>query len=488
MKKTINYLLVALILISCGKSHEGSHSSVRLLKGSLIADTSATWENNHTLIVTYLDGTPDYKAEVERFSQEWAKYANINFAFYSNIDDLPYSKNADVVISFNDQGNNSFIGKDSRSLAKKGKKTMNLSIFKKEENINERRFIVLHEFGHALGLAHEHLRTDRNFYLDENKAYEYCEKIFHFGKEMCLHNMINTISGSKYYLSTYDPQSIMHYSLHPGFFDNKFSLRNNKSLSLLDKIEIAKIYPGRISEEEIIADHKLLVSEVDEMKTYKNCKINESTSTESRLNAQGIEAPTKIRYYSLSSLVPGEYKNPFAWEDKEGLVFLLKNTEYCNLEGEDLKNYREKIYAGHLANNDYGNCTIPLNSDGTPQLKGCTNENPYSILKRDHVTHVDNFCYPLFQVALEKLKSNKYCTLPTDELIEKEKMDAAQFEVDRKYGKCFVENTKNINQAQCPKGTSWTILKIKSKNTNIFCFSDSKIAINYMRKDRECRP
>jgi len=68
--------------------------------------------------------------------------------------------------------------------------------------------LVIHQFGHALGLEHEHLRSEfRDIFkklLDEEKI----KSDPHFTKEFF---DINIGTSDTKYLSEYDPMSIMHY-------------------------------------------------------------------------------------------------------------------------------------------------------------------------------------------------------------------------------------------------------------------------------------
>ena len=100
----------------------------------------------------------------------------------------------------------------------KDKPTMHLNLYGMLES--EQRSLVLHEFGHALGLDHEHQRSDfwnklRKFTIGEEKMKSgnngQCAKAGeeHFKKEytdekgqICIPNKEE---------SKYDPKSIMHY-------------------------------------------------------------------------------------------------------------------------------------------------------------------------------------------------------------------------------------------------------------------------------------
>lgn len=491
--KTAFYLLVSLLLVSCGDHKQGASGKVQIKDSALIARTSKTWSNGKTLIISFLDGDSKTKAEVEEFSKEWTKYANVDFVFYPTLNDIPDDKKADAVISFSKSGNNSTIGTDAGNKIYNQGYSVSLSNLDKQ-NINMRRSTILHEFGHVLGLEHEHQSINRKFKLNKEKALEYCKSIFNFTEDQCVSNIFETISGNDVYMSKYDPSSIMHYSLHPGFLEGNLNLRNNASLSLLDRVEIAKLYPGRMPESEIVSSYTSLMKEVDETKFYKNCKINESLVDQVRLNDSGIPQRLKVKEYSFSSIVPGEYEYNYLWEDKEGFLFLLKNDEYCNYDSSELATYRAKKNQERLQNQHFGNCTIPLDGNGMPKTNtGCGQDFPFQILDVDLKKSVDNSCYPSFEAALSSSKKAQYCNFSKSELDEFEKQKAQEFEASRTFGKCFVENDLAPKFKdpimKCKDQFPWHIVKSDDGSpVTWLCYGQPNGAIAEMKNLPECRP
>ena len=104
------------------------------------------------------------------------------------------------------------MGNDALLVKNKSKPTMYLNLFGKSEA--DQRSLVLHEFGHALGLDHEHQRSDfwkvlERFTIGKKKMQDgddgQCAKAVaeHFKKDY---------QGRVGLQQTdYDPQSIMHY-------------------------------------------------------------------------------------------------------------------------------------------------------------------------------------------------------------------------------------------------------------------------------------
>lgn len=94
--------------------------------------------------------------KVMQVAQEWEQYANIHFDFVS-------TGNPIVRIDFiATQGSWSYVGKEVLRIAA-DKATMNLGWIGAKSSLitAEERGVILHEFGHTLGLLHEHQHPER---------------------------------------------------------------------------------------------------------------------------------------------------------------------------------------------------------------------------------------------------------------------------------------------------------------------------------------
>ena len=102
---------------------------------------------------------------------------------------------------------------------------------------------VLHEFGHALGMIHEHQNPyDNQILWNKKKVYEWAKSTQGWGKKATDVNILNMpteeINGSKY-----DPFSIMLYFYPRELTTNNKGTRENLKLSPVDVFFLNKMYP-----------------------------------------------------------------------------------------------------------------------------------------------------------------------------------------------------------------------------------------------------
>ena len=158
------------------------------------------------------------------------------------VDDNP--KAADIRITFKDAGASwSDVGTDAAKSSSKnckdcgGKASMNLGWFDVGTYI--------HEFGHALGMVHEH-QNPRGEQIDWNvaKLRAYMEETQGWDKEQVDTNVINRYSIDQINGSKFDPLSVMLYFFPAKLTENGKGTRQNFSLSGIDAEWISKSYPG----------------------------------------------------------------------------------------------------------------------------------------------------------------------------------------------------------------------------------------------------
>ena len=193
------------------------------------------WPNGTTLLkVRFLEGDSIVKTKVMFTSREWEKYCGIHFEYVD-------SGRADITISFKSGGSWSCIGRSSL----KKIPSMNFGWLKPETTDEEYHRIVLHEFGHALGMIHEHQNPSNNqIHWDSSAVYQYYQQAPNFWtKREVDKNLFEKYSVPSISNTSFDPLSIMLYSFPKELTINGYSTKPNSQLSEMDKQFISALYP-----------------------------------------------------------------------------------------------------------------------------------------------------------------------------------------------------------------------------------------------------
>lgn len=198
-----------------------------------ISPIGKTWMNGSTLSVRFMGGSAAQRSVVREQAGWWMAVANLKFDFND-------AANADIRIDFNSgDGAWSYVGTDCRSIPA-NQPTMNLGFLDGGT--------AAHEFGHAIGLAHEHQNPAGGIQWNEAVVLRELSGPPNFWDEATIrHNVlrkygVNQINGTKF-----DSDSIMLYFFPASWTLNGIGTKANEVLSKLDKqfIAGAKMYPGK---------------------------------------------------------------------------------------------------------------------------------------------------------------------------------------------------------------------------------------------------
>jgi hypothetical protein len=243
-----------------------------------VADNYYMWDNGQTIVAKFVGGgSQTLRKKVMEFAKEWEQFANIKFQFVA--DNTP-ATNMRIKLG-SGLGHNSYVGTYC-NLMPQNTQTMNLDttdfidyeyyinvlkarIARKDTVIYKwdgEKFVndikskpnivwnnktmkgtVLHEFGHAIGLLHEQSYPNAILWNKADSIYEKYEREQGWDRAK-VDAQVFEVSDQFYTNGTsYDPKSIMQYSIDRSETLNGFSVPRNDVLSAGDKMLIGMLYP-----------------------------------------------------------------------------------------------------------------------------------------------------------------------------------------------------------------------------------------------------
>ncbi|MDU1905757.1 MAG: FG-GAP-like repeat-containing protein, partial [Dysgonomonas sp.] len=198
----------------------------------------------------FLNGSSYLQNKVKTFANEWSKYANIKFEYVTS------SQNADVKVAFkwnNDKSSWSHVGTYCRNIAQ-NQPSMNFGWFDEYTSDTEFSRTVIHEFGHALGLKHEHQHPTNSIQWNKPVVYAYYAQQG-WNQAKVDQNIFARLSTTQTNYSAYDGYSIMHYHIPASHTIDGYTVGWNTVLSTTDKKFIGEQYPLSVSGKAVPADY-----------------------------------------------------------------------------------------------------------------------------------------------------------------------------------------------------------------------------------------
>jgi hypothetical protein len=204
------------------------HSAGRM---RAVSPIGKTWKNGETLHVRFIGGTTAQRETVKNEAAWWTQVANLTFEFNN-------ASAAEIRIRFDDSdGAWSYVGTDCQGIPLNAA-TMNLGFLDQGT--------TAHEFGHAIGLAHEHQNPAGGIQWNEAVVIrEMAKSPNYWDEETTRHNILFKYSADQVNGTDFDPDSIMLYFFPPDWTLNGIGTKANEVLSDLDQLFIsgAKMYP-----------------------------------------------------------------------------------------------------------------------------------------------------------------------------------------------------------------------------------------------------
>lgn len=218
-----------------------------------VIQTALRWPQP-VVTVCFFDGSAGARAAVAAIAGRWTEGSGVRFDFGPG--PTPATCNpqrpADVRVSFAGAGHWSYVGTVAKSIAA-GQPTMNLQRLDEADlNAPYNTFVVLHEFGHALGFEHEHqspaegcdAEFDWNWILTRmgwNSESEARQNMARFNESSRKTGLLAT---------PFDRDSVMLYALNPAAFRAPDKARcyiaaANTQPSAQDRAALRILYPPR---------------------------------------------------------------------------------------------------------------------------------------------------------------------------------------------------------------------------------------------------
>jgi hypothetical protein len=196
-----------------------------------ISPIGKTWMNGSALRVRFLGGTSAEQNLAREQAGWWTEHANLTFDFGTAPD-------AEIRITFDpSDGAWSYIGTDCKHIPA-GQATMNLGFLDGGT--------AAHEFGHAIGLAHEHQNPAGGIQWKEDVVIQDLSgPPNNWDEDTIRHNVLEKYGIEQINGTAFDPESVMLYFFPASWTVSGVGTGANEVLSAMDKAFIAgeKMYP-----------------------------------------------------------------------------------------------------------------------------------------------------------------------------------------------------------------------------------------------------
>lgn len=203
---------------------------------AVVSVGNVTWKPGQVLRVRFMDGSAALQQKVLTTAGAWSQFANVSFVQSSD-------SNAEIRVSFFRHNTSwSYLGRQSLRISPDSQ-TMSLGWLRDTTPDSEIHRVALHEFGHALGLIHEHQQPAASIPWDTSKVLAYYADNFNWPASEVFEYVIKRESSDSVLATQFDSTSIMEYAVPATLTKGGYEIGWHAQLSDLDKAFIAKIYP-----------------------------------------------------------------------------------------------------------------------------------------------------------------------------------------------------------------------------------------------------
>lgn len=193
------------------------------------------WRPGRTLRIRFLDGAASLQDRVWEAASGWMAHTNLSFVRHEGA-------GAEIRISFTPGATWSAIGTDAL-VVPQDQPTANIGWLGPPTEDRDLRAVVLHLFGHVLGLAHEHQSPPDGIPWDRDAVYRYYASLpAPWTPEQVNQHLFDACNHTVTQYPAFDPQSIMTLPIPGAFTIDGFTVEWALELTTTDAEFIARQY------------------------------------------------------------------------------------------------------------------------------------------------------------------------------------------------------------------------------------------------------
>ena len=194
------------------------------------------WAQDRVLKIEFLGGLAAVRKKVQQHAEEWTKHVNLRFQFVA-------TGPAEIRIAFNQgDGSWSFLGTDNLTIPAAWP-TMNFGWLYPDSDEPTYSSVVLHEFGHMLGMIHEHQSPAGGIQWNRQRVIDDCWRTQGWDAEQVERQIFSRYPREQSQFTKLDPTSIMMYPFSKEWTLNGTGTPWNTELSRMDVDFMRRQYP-----------------------------------------------------------------------------------------------------------------------------------------------------------------------------------------------------------------------------------------------------
>lgn len=215
---------------------QGQRPAGRKSRGALL--NAFAWPHGSVISVRFLDRSEVLEPKIKDVAQEWLDRSGASLVFK-----WVEGADAQIRIGLRPGGSWSYVGTRCLDIKDQKQPTMSYGWLHDGSSELEIREVVLHEFGHALGLVHEHQHPKVSIPWDKDAVRaELSGPPNLWDRATIDHNMFEAYDARDMTATDYDPDSIMHYPVPERWTTDGFTVGSNTDLSTQDIELIRGVY------------------------------------------------------------------------------------------------------------------------------------------------------------------------------------------------------------------------------------------------------